>query len=77
MFLSKMFNRESSGNVRGKSKVTHTNSSSMTSHRSTNNIHDKKNDWANSSSFYRKLSDSQKHYVDKISDILDRVDDEW
>jgi len=72
-----IISKGSSDSVSGKSQVAHTNSSKMTCHRKTRNRHDNKDDWANNSGFYRKLSDRQKQYVDKISDILDLEDDEW
>jgi len=80
MYLNKILyiiSKASLDSVSGKSQVTHTNSSKMTCHRNTRNSHDNKDDWANRSGFYSKLSDRQKQYVDKISDILDRVNDEW
>ena len=80
MYLNKIINmlsQGSSGNVNGKSKVSPTKSSELTSHGDTKSRYDKKDDWASSSGFYFKLSDKQKQYVDKISDILNRVDDDW
>jgi hypothetical protein len=80
MYLNKILNRlsqGSSGNVSEKSNAIHPKRSELTSHRDTKNRYDKKDDWASSSGFYFKLSDKQKQYVDKISDILDREDDEW
>lgn len=34
---------------------------------------DRKNDWANTSGIYRKLSEDKKRYIDKIINALEQV----
>ena len=63
-----------SGKVNGKRKVVYLGSSKMTSHKKNKAGHDKRADWSNTSGLYRKLSDRQKQYLDKITDIMDRED---
>jgi len=67
--------KKDSGKVTRKSKVSHSNSPKLKSHKNPKNNDDKK-DWSNRSGGYHKLSDPQKKYVDKISKILEQEDED-
>jgi hypothetical protein len=75
-----MFNRiqswmnHHSNNVNARSIITHANSSKMTSRKAHGDRECKKDDWANRSGLYHKLSDHQKEYLDKITRILNQED---
>jgi hypothetical protein len=75
--LLNRFSQKSSGNMNEKHKVNHLiKGSKYMLPPNYKRVNDKKDDWANSSGIYLRLSDKQKRYVEKISEILDRVDDE-
>ena len=75
MGIKKILNlfSKSSDKINENSKVIHANTIKMKTHRNQKTSADK-DDWANTSGLYRKLSVPQKKYVDKISKILDQED---
>jgi hypothetical protein len=60
----------------GKSKVSVSNRIKSKSSRDPK-PNDQKDDWANRSGVYSKLSDGQKKYLDKLNKIIDKELDDW
>jgi hypothetical protein len=76
MCLKKLFSlltKKSEKNDK-QSKVVYSKNVKLDSRKINKSVNPKKNDWANSSGLYRKLSDPQKQKLDKIIDILERED---
>jgi hypothetical protein len=69
-----LFKKDSS-KVSRKSKVSTSKSPKMKSHKD-QKANEDKSDWANRSGVYKKLSDQQKKYLDKVNKLLDQEDED-